>query len=1369
MKMLCIGLCFFALATNATAQQDPRQMPAQQTALPANSIVPKTQSSPSKPTATSSSVPQFGMPNPAAFYCSAHGYKYATDQGRGVNTPVCQFPDGNSCDAWDFLLGRCGTRYTFCQSTGGVIDISLDNSAYSRDGAVCRYANGNQIPVTRLMGLEETIKSSKISNLVSVKESQQRLAAFPKVFDWRAKDGHNWMTNVKDQASCGSCWAFAAIGVVEAQHNISNGVPDPLYSLSEEYLISGCDSKTTEIGCCCGGDPGKALVYIRDHGVTDSNCFPYADSGCSCSAGGCVAETAILRSGSQNQQRVISQLRRFRDEALKKEFVDVYYRYSPLLKKILIGNPTLLFKASSLLIKYTPALMAAIGQGNDQRIERDDVEQITQFINDVDNRVIWENQQHPDVTCLELSFMLKELSDQVGSFQNLTVSEAFKRSIYSEAIAGNYKTTASGQPTLISPSGSITIATPTYTWYAVAGAKSYLLWVNDSAQVGKIQAWYTADQAGCGLGTGSCSVTPSTPLANGEAQWRIQALNDNGNGPWSEPLNISVEVQCSCNCNYNNGNDCKTCSNVRCSDRCADYNSRLVRTIEVGQISGDQIKSALIDVGPLTAAMGFGSDVGGNFDTNGIYRCTDNATLNHAIIIVGYDDNKEAWIVKNSWGPTWNGDGYFYVGYGQCGIDSSSYINYARGIGVVTGATPPSVTTDSANASQTAATLKATINPNGKYATAYFEYGTSTFYGSLSYSVGINSGTAASAVTQDISGLLCGTIYHFRAVAYNSDGTGFGLDQQFSTGSCLNTAPTVATNTASGVTQTEATLNAAINPNGKSTIAYFQYGTTTSYGSATANQDIGAGSISTLVQRVVSGLQWGGTYHFRAVARNSEGTTYGGDVVFTTPPPGPLTQQSLVLSAGGAKSASTIASSGTTQSGYAAIAVNWGNAPYGTAVFSITQNGVVVSEAAVPASPPTTAGRLFIDYGSRITVVPGRLESGLVDVNTGLAIANAGIAAASVTYTLRGMNGATLAVGHGVIAGGRHYAIFINQLKDVAPDFNMPLDFPTATRFASLEISSNLAISIVALRQTTNQRNEVLFTTVPIADLSKPVGNSGIYFPQFVDGGGCTTALILLNTANAMETGTFQILDDNGIPLAVNQDGGITGSSFRYSIPSGGVFRFQSDGVPESAKVGWVQLTPDNGTSTPIGAEVYSYNPGNILVTESGIPAAIPTTHARIYIDLSGGHNTGLAVANISKTNASITITALQGDGVSGAGTSRGPIQLPGNGHIARFADQLMTGLPAGFTGVLDVSATTPFAALTIRSLSNQRNDFLVTTFPIADFNLPAPGPIVFPQIADGGGCKTEFILLSTGGAAGFTLSFFDNSGLPLPVGKQVQ
>ena len=98
---------------------------------------------------------------------------------------------------------------------------------------------------------------------------------------------------------------------------------------------------------------------------------------------------------------------------------------------------------------------------------------------------------------------------------------------------------APGKATQVSPTGSISTTTPTYTWNAVPSTTWYQLWVNDSStSTGKIKTWYTAAQARCASGTGTCSVTPTTALALGSGQWWIQTWNDYGYGPWSDGMSF---------------------------------------------------------------------------------------------------------------------------------------------------------------------------------------------------------------------------------------------------------------------------------------------------------------------------------------------------------------------------------------------------------------------------------------------------------------------------------------------------------------------------------------------------------------------------------------------------------------------------------------------------------------------------------------------------------------------------------------------------------------------------------------------------------------------------------------------------------------
>ena len=193
----------------------------------------------------------------------------------------------------------------------------------------------------------------------------------------------------------------------------------------------------------------------------------------------------------------------------------------------------------------------------------------------------------------------------------------------------------------------------------------------------------------------------------------------------------------------------------------------------------------------------------------------------------------------------------------------------------------PTVSTGAASGiSAKAATLNGTVDPNGASTIYWFEYGTNTSYGLQTGTRDAGSGSSSRSVSAGISGLVAGNIYHFRLVAQNSAGTTDGADQTFTTAAA--TAPVVVTGAASVITAKTATLNGTVNPNGASTIYWFQYGTTTSYGLQTGTGGAGSGTSAHSVSAGISGLVAGDTYHFRLVAQNSAGTTNGQDQTFTT-------------------------------------------------------------------------------------------------------------------------------------------------------------------------------------------------------------------------------------------------------------------------------------------------------------------------------------------------------------------------------------------------------------------------------------------------------------------------------------------------------
>jgi hypothetical protein len=96
-------------------------------------------------------------------------------------------------------------------------------------------------------------------------------------------------------------------------------------------------------------------------------------------------------------------------------------------------------------------------------------------------------------------------------------------------------------------------------------------------------------------------------------------------------------------------------------------------------------------------------------------------------------------------------------------------------------------------------------------------------------------------------------------------------------------APTATTLGAAQITITSATLTGNVNPNGVSTSYYFQYGTTTAYGSRTPSTAVGKGTSTVAAAAQVSGLAPNTRYHYRIIAHNADGTDAGADRTFKTP------------------------------------------------------------------------------------------------------------------------------------------------------------------------------------------------------------------------------------------------------------------------------------------------------------------------------------------------------------------------------------------------------------------------------------------------------------------------------------------------------
>ena len=103
----------------------------------------------------------------------------------------------------------------------------------------------------------------------------------------------------------------------------------------------------------------------------------------------------------------------------------------------------------------------------------------------------------------------------------------------------------------------------------------------------------------------------------------------------------------------------------------ADRAGRAVRVEKYEPLGSMADQKRWLDVvGPIVASFDAYTDLGG-FGGGNVYKKASVATLRggHTVLLVGYDDNQKAWILRNSWGPGWGDSGYALFGYGECKID----------------------------------------------------------------------------------------------------------------------------------------------------------------------------------------------------------------------------------------------------------------------------------------------------------------------------------------------------------------------------------------------------------------------------------------------------------------------------------------------------------------------------------------------------------------------------------------------------------------------------------------------------------------------------------------------------------------------------
>lgn len=219
--------------------------------------------------------------------------------------------------------------------------------------------------------------------------------------------------------------------------------------------------------------------------------------------------------------------------------------------------------------------------------------------------------------------------------------------------------------------------------------------------------------------------------------------------------------------------------------------------------------------------------------------------------------------------------------------------------------------------------------------------------------------TAVTDTFLTVTNLNGDTRFYWRARAKNTTGSGpWSHIWNFQT-AARGSAPAVVTEPASPVGARSATLNAKVNPNGSTSSVKFEWGVTSSYGNSTPSVLVSASTELISIRDSLRNLTPSTTYHYRIVASNSFGTSFGDNVSFTT------------LSDGGAPSASTEPPTSVTERSAILNAVVDPNGRQTSVIFEwgkTTSYGNSTPPKLIPAdAPPSTVSDTLKNLDPRTT------------------------------------------------------------------------------------------------------------------------------------------------------------------------------------------------------------------------------------------------------------------------------------------------------------------------------------------------------------------------------------------------------------------
>ncbi len=271
-------------------------------------------------------------------------------------------------------------------------------------------------------------------------------------------------------------------------------------------------------------------------------------------------------------------------------------------------------------------------------------------------------------------------------------------------------------------------------------------------------------------------------------------------------------------------------------------------------------------------------------------------------------------------------------------------------------------------------------------------------------------------------------------------------------------------------------------------------------------------------------------------------------------------------------------------------------------------------------------------------------------------------------------------------------------------------------------------------------------------------------FPQMAvggdPGGEYRTSIIGVNTGAQPAIVNVSLAGDTGAPLNVSASGK-TGSEFQFVLAPGATTRLETT-APSSPAPGTSGYAKFQSSAPVSGSALFKVMNGSRVLSEAGVGLSRPTRKFTVYIDDQNDARSGYAIANSGLSTANVTLALRDRNG----NVIRGPVPLDtplaAGQHVAEFAFQRFAEVVAGFEGSIEFNSDQNVAAVALRYDNwSIPSASVFSTIPVLVDE--AATTLYFPQVADGGGYRSNIILVNPGTTdTSVMLDFFDKDGKPL-------